>query len=176
MTRGGTMVKFGIDIGHNCPPDTGAEGLRVEDSMTLDVGKRVMAKLRALGHEVIDCTPRKAPSVRESLRLRCEKANSNNVNVFVSIHFNSFDQPQANGAEVFAVSPKGRQIAGKVLTEIIKLGFFNRGVKSGSHLYVVNATNAPAILIEPCFVSSPKDMELYDAEKMACAIVAGLTA
>jgi N-acetylmuramoyl-L-alanine amidase len=32
-------MKFGIDIGHNSPPDTGAVGIKSEDVLTTDVGK-----------------------------------------------------------------------------------------------------------------------------------------
>ncbi|MBW4613138.1 MAG: N-acetylmuramoyl-L-alanine amidase [Desmonostoc vinosum HA7617-LM4] len=167
-------MKFGIDIGHNCPPDTGARGIKFEDNLTLDVGNRVISKLRALGNEVITCKPDGAGSVRDSLSKRCSRANASGVDVFVSIHFNAFNG-QANGTEVFATSDRGRKIAKPVLDEIIKLGFFNRGVKSGSHLYVLKNTDMPAILIECCFIDSKKDMNLFNAEAMANAIIKGLT-
>jgi N-acetylmuramoyl-L-alanine amidase len=96
-------MRFGIDIGHNCPPDTGARGIKVEDNLTLDVGNRVIAKLKALGNEVIACKPNSASSVRESLSKRCATANGSNIGVYVSIHFNAFNG-QANGTEVFATS------------------------------------------------------------------------
>jgi N-acetylmuramoyl-L-alanine amidase len=167
-------MKFGIDIGHNCPPDTGARGIRFEDNLTLDVGNRVTTKLQALGHQVILCKPDRATRVGESLSRRCDKANANRVDVFVSIHFNAFNG-QANGTEVFAGSETSRRIAKPVLDEIVKLGFFNRGVKSGSHLYVLRNTDMPAILIEGCFIDSQKDMNLYNPEALANAIVKGLT-
>ncbi|BDI17705.1 N-acetylmuramoyl-L-alanine amidase [Nostoc cf. commune SO-36] len=167
-------MKFGIDSGHNCPPDTGARGIKVEDNLTLDVGNRVIAKLRALGNEVVVCKPSSASTVRDSLSKRCSTANASRVDIFVSIHFNAFNR-QANGTEVFATSDTGRKIAKPVLDEIIKLGFFNRGVKSGSHLYVLKNTDMPAILIECCFIDSQKDMNLFNPETMANAIVKGLT-
>ncbi|MCC5606209.1 N-acetylmuramoyl-L-alanine amidase [Nostoc sp. CHAB 5834] len=167
-------MKFGIDSGHNCPPDTGARGIKVEDNLTLDVGNRVIAKLRALGNEVVVCKPSSASTVRDSLSKRCSIANASRVDIFVSIHFNAFNR-QANGTEVFATSENGRRIAKPVLDEIVKLGFFNRGVKSGSHLYVLKNTDMPAILIECCFIDSQKDMNLYNPEAMANAIVKGLT-
>src|SRR5690348_3198825 len=102
-------MKFGIDIGHNCPPDTGARGLKFEDNLTLDVGNRVISKLQALGHQVIPCKPDRASSVKESLSKRCDKANANRVDLYVSIHFNSFNG-QANGTEVFAGSETSRKI------------------------------------------------------------------
>ncbi|WP_414544770.1 N-acetylmuramoyl-L-alanine amidase [Nostoc sp. CCY0012] len=167
-------MKYGIDIGHNSPPDTGAVGIKIEDRLTLDVGNRVMSKLRALGHEVIPCRPARSTSVTNSLLQRVNTANTNRVEVFVSIHFNAFNG-QANGAEVFAASDNGRRIAQPVLNEIVRLGFFNRGVKSGSHLYVLRNTNMPAILVECCFVDSPRDMNIYEPEATANAIVKGLT-
>ncbi|MFM7365212.1 MAG: N-acetylmuramoyl-L-alanine amidase [Cuspidothrix sp.] len=167
-------MKFGIDIGHNCPPDSGANGIKSEDKLTMELGNKIIAKLESLGHTVIPCKPNSASTVNQSLGSRCEKANNNRVNFFVSIHFNAFNG-QANGTEVFAISDAGTKVAQKVLDEIVKLGFFNRGVKSGSHLYVLRRTNMPGILIEGCFIDSAKDMQLYDSETMANAIVAGLT-
>ena len=140
----------------------------------MEVGNKVIAKLKSLGHEAISCTPNSARSVSQSLGRRCDIANRNKVDVFISIHFNAFNG-QANGTEVFAMSDAGRKIAKPVLDEIIKLGFFNRGVKNGSHLYVLRNTNMPGILIECCFIDSAKDMQLYDGEAMANAIVTGLT-
>jgi N-acetylmuramoyl-L-alanine amidase len=167
-------MKFGIDMGHNCPPDSGAKGIKFEDNLTVEVSTKIIAKLKSLGHEAISCKPDRAGSVSQSLGRRCNIANRNKVDIFVSIHFNAFNG-QANGTEVFAQSDAGRKIAQPVLNEIVKLGFFNRGVKNGSHLYVIRNTNMPGILIECCFIDSAKDMQLYDGETMASAIVTGLT-
>jgi N-acetylmuramoyl-L-alanine amidase len=167
-------MKYGIDIGHNAPPDTGARGVKFEDNLTMEVGTRVISKLKTLGHQVIDCKPSRAYSVRDSLQKRCDTANLNRVDVFVSIHFNAFNG-QANGSEVFATSEAGRRIAAPILSNIVSLGYFNRGVKDGSHLYVVRNTNMPAVLVECCFCDSQKDMALYQPESLADAIVKGLT-
>lgn len=72
-------MKFGIDIGHNCAPDTGAIGLKSEDVLNVEVGDRLIRKLRGAGHEAIDCTPSSARSVQDSLRRRIEKANEDKV-------------------------------------------------------------------------------------------------
>lgn len=167
-------MKFGIDYGHNCPPDTGAKGIKQEDVLTKDIGNRVIQKLKALGNQVVLCVPNSCSSVTNSLQQRCNIANSNIVDLFVSIHFNSFNK-QAHGTEVFAISDRGIRFARPVLASIVNLGFFNRGVKDGSHLYVLKNTNMPSILIECCFCDSQKDMNLYNPETMANAIVKGLT-
>lgn len=165
-------MKFGIDIGHNCPPDTGAVGIKKEDALTKQVGTVLMQKLAAAGHSVVNCTPTTASSVTDSLRQRVNKANENHVDVFVSIHFNKFNS-QASGTEVFAISRVSEAIAQSVLKEIVKLGFKNRGVKD-TPFFVIKHTSMPAILIECCFCDSQKDMDLFDAETMAEAIKHGL--
>jgi len=168
------FMKFGIDKGHNAPPDIGASSkFGREDDLTRAVGSQVIDKLRALGHEAIDCTPRSASGVLDSLYQRVQVANSARVDVYVSIHFNAFNG-NAKGTEVFAVSAAARRIAEPVLTSIVSLGFTNRRVKDGSHLYVLRNTAMPAILIECCFIDSAEDMQRYDTTAMANAIVRGL--
>ncbi|MBD2609513.1 N-acetylmuramoyl-L-alanine amidase [Scytonema hofmannii FACHB-248] len=167
-------MKIGIDCGHNCPPDTGAVGIKSEDQLTLAVGKVVIAGLRALGHEVVSCNPTSASTVSHSLRQRCAIANNAAVDVYASIHFNAFNR-QAHGCEVFTGSNQGRKLAQSVLSKICSLGFYDRGVKDGGHLYVLKNTNMMAILIECCFLDSPTDMDLFNVGDMAKAIVEGLT-
>ncbi len=166
-------MKFGIDFGHNAPPDVGAVGLAKEDDLTRAVGQRVINKLTALGHSAVNCTPRWASSVLDSLRKRVNAANTSRVDVFVSIHFNAFNG-RASGTEVFAASSASSRLARPVLERIVTLGFYNRGVKNGSHLYVLKNTYMPAILVECCFIDSARDMERFNPELMANAIVAGL--
>lgn len=167
-------MKFGIDMGHNAAPDIGAVGWAKEDDLTRAVGAKVIAKLEALGHQAINCTPRRASSVLDSLRRRVSTANARDVDLYVSIHFNAFNG-RANGTEVFAASSAGRRYAQPVLTQIVNLGFYNRGVKNGSHFFVLKNTTMPAILVECCFIDSWRDRNLYETEAMANAIVKGLT-
>lgn len=165
-------MKYGIDIGHNCPPvDTGAVGIRKEDELNKEVGALVIEKLKVLKHEVVYCTPSYASSLSNSLYRRINKANEEKVDFYVSIHFNAGG---GRGTEVFAISKASREIAKRVVDEIATLGYVNRGVKDGSWLYVLKNTKMPAILIEGGFVDSKEDMEKYDVEKMANAIVKGL--
>ncbi|MDB9311717.1 N-acetylmuramoyl-L-alanine amidase [Spirulina sp. CS-785/01] len=167
-------MKFGIDMGHNAPPDVGASSrFGSEDQLTKAVGTLILEKLKALNHEVVNCTPNSASSVLNSLAQRVQTANSNRVDVYVSIHFNAFNG-SANGTEIYAISDAGRRVAQPVLENIVGLGFNNRRIKNGSHLYVVRNTDMPAILVECCFIDSEKDMRLYNTETMANAIVKGL--
>ena len=168
-------MKFGIDIGHNCRPDTGAPGLasgKTEDQLTMAVGTKLIQKLKDAGHTVVECKPSSAINETDSLKKRANKANQEKVNLFISLHFNSFNG-KARGTEIFALSNASKAIATSVLNEITKLGFLNRGVKSANYLVLKN-TSMPAILIECCFCDSAKDMAIFDAEEMAEAIKVGL--
>ena len=166
-------MKYGIDIGHNCPPvDIGAVGIRKEGELNKEVGARVMEKLKALNQDVVYCTPGYASSSGDSLYRRTNKANVEKVDFYVSIHFNSGG---GHGTEVFAISKAGKEVAKRVVDAIATLGYVNRGVKDGSWLYVLKNTKMPGILVEGGFVDSKEDMQRYNAEKIANAIVKGLT-
>ena len=166
-------MKLALDIGHNCYPYLGAVGISNECQMNLAVGKLLAEKLNNKGIIVILTKPKSANSVGLSLKKRVATANELQCDYFISIHHNAFNG-NAHGAETFAVSPTGSKLAQNILDEIVKLGFYNRGVKNGRHLYVLTTTKMPAVLIEGCFVDSEKDMQLWNAEKMADAIFTGI--
>lgn len=175
-------MRYAIDLGHNCPPDVGAMG-GLEDRLNKELGEKVQSKLIEVGHEAVIVNPRAGcTSVNQSLRTRCENANTVRADRFISIHFNAFNT-KAFGTEVFYTSSAGQKMAEPVVREICDLKadglqFANRGAKQTSHYYVLNATNAPAILIETCFCDNGSDLKIYNAigvERVASAIVRGLT-
>lgn len=169
------MSKIGLDLGHGVGSDRGANGCIAEEEIINSVGGLVINKLRALGHEVIECRPSSVSSVSDSLSQRVNKANNNNVDLFVSIHANAGG---GVGTEVFTYNGNRFDKAVNVLNNIVALGFKNRGIKPSNNVaYVVNHTNAKAMLIEVCFVDTQSDVNLYrsiGAEKIADAIVKGL--
>ena len=75
---------------------------------------------------------------------------------------------------VYSPSSEARPHAEKVCQAIAGLGFRNRGVKYSKGLYVLKNTKAPAMLIECCFVDDRDDVQLYDCQQMADAIVDGI--
>lgn len=166
-------MKFAIDLGHNVRADGGAVGVRRENDLIIEVGEPVIQLLRNAGHEVVECKPTWASSVNDSLNRRVRTANASRADVAVSIHFNAFHDARANGTETYAISSQGKIYAHEVNKNIVALGFRNRGVKSARY-YFLRATSMPAILIEGCFCTSQRDMNLFNADKMAQAIVNGL--
>ena len=75
---------------------------------------------------------------------------------------------------VYSEKSAAKPAAERVVEEIAALGFKNRGVKIRTDLYVLRRTNSPAMLVECCFVDDKDDVKLYDAKKMAAAIVDGI--
>ncbi|EPY2275500.1 N-acetylmuramoyl-L-alanine amidase [Clostridium sporogenes] len=167
-------MKIGIDCGHTLSgADYGAVGIKAESNLTREVGTRVISKLQALGHKVINCYKDTCSSLNDSLSYRTNTANSNNIDLYVSIHFNCYNG-SAYGTEVFTYGGKELLEARKVLNNICSLGYTNRGIKDGSNLYVLKHTKAKAMLIECCFCDNAGDMNRYNVENMANAIVKGL--
>ena len=76
---------------------------------------------------------------------------------------------------VYNAASKARGYAERVCAAIAGLGYRNRGVKYSTGLYVLRNTKSPAMLIECCFVDDKDDVQLYDCQKMAEAIVYGIT-
>ena len=166
-------MKIAIDLGHGVGTDRGAVGLIAEEEIIDNVGGLVINKLKELGHTIIEVRPSSATSVSNSLSQRVQKANSNNVDLYVSIHANAGG---GKGTEIYTYKGKELQQARNVLNNLVSLGFNNRGIK-GSNLYVINHTTSASMLIEICFTDTQSDVELYKklgANVIANAIVEGI--
>lgn len=174
---------FNIHAGHG--PDgrigCGAVGLIKESTEARKVKNEVIRLLRENGHTVYDCTVDNGTSQGNILTKIVNKCNANKVDLDVSIHFNSgANDKQGNnkstGTEVwlYGANSKAKTHAESVCKSISELGFKNRGVKYSTSLYFLRKTVNPAMLIECCFVDDKDDVEIYDYQSMAKAIVKGL--
>jgi hypothetical protein len=64
-------------------------------------------------------------------------------------------------------------LAEDLSTAIAEVGFIDRGAKYRDDLYVLNNTDAPAVLLEICFVDSTADCLIYDEQfDQICANIA----
>lgn len=168
---------IGINCGHTVAGTvgSGAVGYLNESDETREVGYKLMEYLRALGNTVIDCTDDRSATVSENLRKICSIANAQPLDMFLSIHFNSGG---GQGSEAYTYGGGDNAAAGAMLKSLEELGFKNRGIKDGSSLYVVRRTNAPACLLEVCFVDTRSDAELYNdlgSERIALALCEAIT-
>ena len=154
-------MKIAVRGGH-CPRVPGASKFLDELTEDRKVKESVIKYLKQLGHEVFDVTPPDTTnSSNMDLSFGVNKANTYNVDLFVSIHFNkAYDVYNGFlGSEVCVYSPF--DIAQRVVNGLGALGFKNRGQKVRTGLYELKHTNMKAMIIEVCFVESIGDVGLY---------------
>lgn len=157
-------MMIGINCGHTkSGPGYGAVGIIKESEHTRMVGHALMNLLKAAGVTVIDCTIDQANTRNEYLAAAVALANRQELDWFISIHFNASGTHKGHGAEVYTYEGRQYQDALDVCANLSALGFTNRGVKSGSGLYVIRKTKAKSMLIEVCFCDNEQDMDIYQA-------------
>lgn len=170
---------IGINCGHTASgPGYGAVGIIKESEHTRLVGQVLMVLLRAAGVTVVDCTIDKANSQNEYLAAAVTLANRQDLDWFISIHFNASTNHGGKGVEVYTYEGRQYQDALDVCNGIAAFGFTNRGVKAGTGLYVIRKTKAKSMLIEVCFCDNQEDISIYNAaggaEGIAKAIYKGI--
>lgn len=111
-----------------------------------------------------------------SLNRRTKIANTEEVDLFVSLHFNSAENTQANGTETyhFFGSELGKKYADNVQESLIEeLGTRNRGVKT-KNFKVLRATTMPAILVEVAFLSNKDEEEMIKDDDFILKAATGI--
>lgn len=160
------MYKICLDPGHSSTlPGARGNGLKEEEStlkLTLMVGEILreasigviytrMTK-EALGKTNSDC-----------LQKRCQMANAQGVDAFISIHHNSATNINATGIEtLYNLRYTSSIILAEALQQelIAATRMCSRGLKKREDLYVLNGTKMPACLIEIGFLSHEIDAKL----------------
>ena len=178
------MSKYAIRRGHQ---RTGQDGCAEDILNEIDVVnayyQHVIDGLRSKGHDVLDVTPpEEYRSLRDSLMYGVNAANNWGADYFISCHANSCDRTDSPvGCEVLYIngSSKGQELASSVDAALASIGLKDRGAKADVRgLCELHSTNAPAIIIEPFFISSQADVDLFNslgAEAIGNAIVSGIT-
>lgn len=99
---------------------------------------------------------------RMDLVSRCKIANQTGADLFVSIHCNSANNPDAHGTETYycARSEKGAIAARLIQEELVKtLGLRDRQTQEGNY-YVLRETVMPAVLTEIAFINNQREEQL----------------
>lgn len=160
-------MKIGLNIGHF--GTKGAIGYLDESTLNQAVYDALKPKLERAGHTVVSCNDATPKDYVSATKV----ANQYNLDLLISIHFNSSGTPSATGTEVLyrKGDNNGKTYAKKLSKAIAeKLGVKNRGAKATSNTYIVNNSKASCVLIEPLFVSNKSDCEKYSAETISDAV------
>ena len=170
-------MKICIDAGHG-GKDPGAMGaLSNEKDNVLKTALAIGIVAEANGIEVVYT---RTTDVYLELLERAKIANKEDVDLFISVHNNSYSDPTVGGIETwhYPGSVNGSKLAEYVHTEMINVvDFANRGVKTAKFT-VLSRTRMPAILLELGFISNLEEEKLLmsDAfnEIIANAVVKGV--
>jgi len=102
---------------------------------------------------------------RKELKDLPAQINKHSPNFIISFHHNSFSET-ATGSETlyYHNSTKGKHLAGIIQKKTVSvLGYKDRGIRpKGSEDrggFLLKYTNAPCIILEPCFLSNTKELK-----------------
>ena len=146
----------------------GIGGIRERD-LAERFSRKLVYNLSEYGISVSDCTDNVALTQKDNLKnlLKNHKENDTENDYHILVHFNAFDNKNANGSEVYISCrhEKGDStylLASDFLDIMKKYGFKIRGIKFDNKLYLLrNLKNA--ILLEICFITNENDLEKYCA-------------
>jgi len=185
-----------IDAGHG-EPDGGATGISgaSEQALNLDIALLLQELLEQGGMQVVmtrtDASgifDQSAHTIREKKRSdlsnRESIMNGDGVDLFVSIHMNTFEQSKYSGPQVF-FSPNRTE--SETIASCVQQAM-NAGLapeaprnvkKAGDSIYLLKKAKVPAILIECGFLSNAREEKLLQEpgyqKKVAQAVYDGIT-
>ncbi len=151
---------IGISSGHS-KKDMGAFceiTNKYEYSYVGELSFKLQELLKELGYKVYSPDP-VSDELGYPLHLRrsVDLLNLHEVDIAIELHLNRFKDVRASGCETLT-NEQGISLATIIQEEVVKLGFRDRGVKQLKNKYFLNKTECPAIITEPGFLSSEKDV------------------
>ncbi|WP_163581933.1 N-acetylmuramoyl-L-alanine amidase family protein [Gracilibacillus saliphilus] len=174
-----TTLKVVIDPGHGGKDNgaTGASG-KYEKSFTLSLSKRLEKLLKQESGIEVFMTRTDDSFISQESRYRPKYANKLNADLFISIHGNTFSNPDVSGTETFYYHKNSRLLAEVIQNHVVEAtGFRDRGVKK-EDLFVVKDTEMPAVLIEVGYLTNAQNeskMRTDDFQsRVATSIVEGI--
>lgn len=177
--KGDGVYKVVIDPGHG-GKDKGATSAsgRYEKEFTLSLSKKVEKMLKQAPNMKVYMTRNDDSFLSQTSRYRPKYANRLNADIFISLHGNTFSNPDVSGTETFYYHDDSRLLAETMQKHVVDAtGFSNRGINK-KDLFVVRDTNMPAVLIEVGFLTNPQaESKMYTdkfQKSVAASIVDGI--
>lgn len=174
-----------IDPGHG-GVDMGSSREKIlEKDINLQIALLLREKLEDMGYEVIMT---REDDTFVALEERSVKANEADIDIFVSIHQNSFEEDYVHGIETWysgvvvneyanrsgALGDDSMRLAHLLHKDLLQAtDGHDRGVREGQ-LWVTYTTDVPSCLIESGFVSNKEECEKLISEEYQEQIVEGL--
>ena len=175
------MAKIYINAGHGGRDSGAVLGTRYEKNYTLPVSNKIALLLKNAGHNIYQ---NRTTDVVRDVVIDANDANAKNVDAVIEIHLNSNVGNAGTGTETYcSISGRGKALATAINSQIVSLGFVNRGVKtktyvSGGITYdyfgIIRRTKANTVLVETAFINNNSDMAKYNINTMAQAITNGI--
>lgn len=166
-----------LDAGHGGHDRGGVPGDPYAEKLyTLDVAKRVRARLQAAGYNVIMT---RSDDTFIGLGQRCAIANSQRSAIFVSVHFNSAPREGADGIETYYYSGRSAGLASAIHSRMVRAaGTEDRHVRVRGY-YVLRNNRLPAVLCECGFLTNRVEgrriaSSAEHRERLAAAIAGGI--
>lgn len=176
-----------VDCGHgeNDPGKIGVNDV-LEKDINLKIGKLVEKRLKAKGYKVVmtrkedkilaedGATNRKV----QDMKARVALINEEKPVLAVSVHQNSYHDPNVSGAQVFyySHSKEGETAAKKMQEALLSVDPDNtRQAKANDSYYLLKRTEPPTIIVECGFLSNPSEAELLADKKYQKKIADAIT-
>jgi N-acetylmuramoyl-L-alanine amidase len=170
--------RVALDVGHG-PGDPGGVGPTglAEAEAAYRLADRLEGELRTRGAEpVMLRTTDENPSAPE----RVNRAKASNADALLSLHLNSHDDASAEGSSSYYFGRLGSvSVPGKALAELIQEELSDwTGVRDGrTHpmsFPLLRETPMPAVQVEPCFITNPKEEQLLTEEQFQSEVARAL--
>jgi N-acetylmuramoyl-L-alanine amidase len=175
-------ARVAVDPGH-APDDPGAVGPSglTESEGTFLLARAVVDELDRRGAEPLLLRgSRESPDAAERARM----ANEWGAEALLSLHLNGHDDPSAEGTlclyfgNEVTFSPSGQRLADLIQDELTTRLGLKDGRTHRMSITILRETTMPAVQVEPCFITNPREERLLREEAfrrdLAIAIAHGI--